>query len=273
MPNMLRAAALVALVVVLSVVWVVHLTVQPAQDSSQGVVHTQEVLATVEGVLSTAVDAESAVHDYLTSADDRALEPFDRAGRSIDADVDRLAALTVDNPTQQTRVRQLRQDVTLTLAALRAQADAKRDARPSSPEHVDAQRVSMDAARATMRAIRSDENRLLADRVEAGRSAVSRLQETAIAPGIVAVGALAWIIWLLARNARRQRQGTDLLRRTNEDLESQVGASAADLRGLNARLRSIIDSAVDGIIVIDAKGQIDAFNRGAERLFGYSEDR
>ena len=42
----------------------------------------------------------------------------------------------------------------------------------------------MDAARATMRAIRSDENRLLADRVEAGRSAVSRLQETAIAPGI-----------------------------------------------------------------------------------------
>ena len=34
-------------------------------------------------------------------------------------------------------------------------------------------------------------------------------------------------------------------------------------------LQSIFDSAVDGIIVIDAKGLIKAFNPGAERLFGY----
>ena len=35
-------------------------------------------------------------------------------------------------------------------------------------------------------------------------------------------------------------------------------------------LQSIFDSAVDGIIVIDAKGLIKAFNPAAERLFGYS---
>ena len=34
-------------------------------------------------------------------------------------------------------------------------------------------------------------------------------------------------------------------------------------------LQSILDSAVDGIIVIDAKGLIKVFNPGAERLFGY----
>jgi len=34
-------------------------------------------------------------------------------------------------------------------------------------------------------------------------------------------------------------------------------------------LQSIFDSAVDGIIVIDARGLIKAFNPGAERLFGY----
>jgi two-component system sensor kinase FixL len=38
-----------------------------------------------------------------------------------------------------------------------------------------------------------------------------------------------------------------------------------------ARWRAIIDSAVDGIIVIDAHGIIEAFNPAAERLFGYSE--
>ena len=32
-------------------------------------------------------------------------------------------------------------------------------------------------------------------------------------------------------------------------------------------LRALIDSAVDGIIVIDARGRIETFNPAAERLF------
>ncbi len=35
------------------------------------------------------------------------------------------------------------------------------------------------------------------------------------------------------------------------------------------RLRSVVEAAVDGIVVIDARGFIEAFNPGAERLFGY----
>ena len=63
---------------------------------------------------------------------------------------------------------------------------------------------------------------------------------------------------------------------------SVIGASAIardvtnrnlDIRKLQdneARLRSIVESAVDGIIVIDARGRIEAFNSGAEHLFGYA---
>jgi len=35
------------------------------------------------------------------------------------------------------------------------------------------------------------------------------------------------------------------------------------------RWRSVIDSAVDGIVVIDSHGMIEVFNRSAERMFGY----
>src|SRR5919204_2000356 len=43
------------------------------------------------------------------------------------------------------------------------------------------------------------------------------------------------------------------------------------LRTSEARWRSVVESAVDGIIVIDARGRIEAFNPAAERLFGYTE--
>lgn len=42
------------------------------------------------------------------------------------------------------------------------------------------------------------------------------------------------------------------------------------LKDSEERLRSIVEAAVDGIIVIDARGLIEAFNPGAERLFGYA---
>jgi two-component system sensor kinase FixL len=51
----------------------------------------------------------------------------------------------------------------------------------------------------------------------------------------------------------------------------QNRASIDALRLSDARWRAVIDAAVDGIIVIDSRGRIEAFNAAAEKMFGYTE--
>lgn len=53
-------------------------------------------------------------------------------------------------------------------------------------------------------------------------------------------------------------------------------ASAASKQSPNSdaelRLESILNAAVDGIVVIDEQGQIELFNQAAERIFGYRKE-
>lgn len=52
---------------------------------------------------------------------------------------------------------------------------------------------------------------------------------------------------------------------------SELKAAELALRERESRLRSILDTVPDGIVVIDERGIIQSFSPAAERLFGYSE--
>lgn len=49
------------------------------------------------------------------------------------------------------------------------------------------------------------------------------------------------------------------------------GAADRNLREREARLRSVIETALDGVVIIDKKGRMQSFSPAAERLFGYEE--
>ena len=65
--------------------------------------------------------------------------------------------------------------------------------------------------------------------------------------------------------------GISRLNHQLREAETAQRAAAALAAARAERLDAIINTTVDGIIVIDSGGAIEAFNRGAQRLFGYPE--
>ena len=55
------------------------------------------------------------------------------------------------------------------------------------------------------------------------------------------------------------------------DIRGRLAAEAL-IRDHDARLQSVVETAVDGIIVINEQGLVESYNPAAERLFGYSAD-
>jgi PAS domain S-box-containing protein len=71
--------------------------------------------------------------------------------------------------------------------------------------------------------------------------------------------------------ARRTRE----LRQANIQLQTEIGERAlaeSSARADEARLQSVLDTTVDGIITIDKRAHIQSFNQAAEAIFGYRSD-
>jgi two-component system phosphate regulon sensor histidine kinase PhoR len=89
---------------------------------------------------------------------------------------------------------------------------------------------------------------------------MSVLNQILLGLALVAAG-YAW--WL-------QRQRTNEQRRNRRELETLKETHADTLHAHTARMSAMLDSMIEGLVVLDARGRITLANRAAERIFGFS---
>ncbi|MEG3932491.1 PAS domain S-box protein [Microcoleus sp. T3_B1] len=58
-----------------------------------------------------------------------------------------------------------------------------------------------------------------------------------------------------------------------DSLEKELMKREAGLEESKSRIQAVVDNAADGIITLDAQGNIESFNRAAENIFGQKADR
>ncbi|GLR11675.1 hypothetical protein GCM10007907_04650 [Chitinimonas prasina] len=129
--------------------------------------HTYAVLAQLDSVASLLRDAETGQRGYLLTGQERYLEPYVLAVRKLDNTLQALQQATRDNPSQQQRLRQVRQATANKLAELRQTIDLRREAGQQAAMALvltDQGKRDMDALRRLLAEMEAEERTLLKQR-------------------------------------------------------------------------------------------------------------
>jgi signal transduction histidine kinase len=214
--------------------------VDQARQDSGWVVHTIEVENQLSTLLLQVRHAESAARGYLLTSEPRFLAEHEATVATILPDLDKLAALTTDNPVQVENTKRLRAPVETRLQEFAKAIDfVKRNdlaggvamLREIGANETDEQMNSI------ANAMRTEENELFVLRT-ATADRTQRLASIVTVVGSGLVVALAAIsIFLVRRSASARDEAEAQLRDNNLNLETTVDERTADLREANDEIQ------------------------------------
>ena len=83
---------------------VAYFNLRTLRDDNQKIVHSHEVITTLDELLSGAQNAETGQRGYLLTNNEKYLEPYNAALIEIPPKLDQITELTRDNPAQKPRI-------------------------------------------------------------------------------------------------------------------------------------------------------------------------
>ena len=216
------------------------LLVNKARSDSASVVHTIEVENQTNALLLEIRRAESAARGYFLTSGPAFLADHEQAVAAIIPDIDKLSALTTDNPYQTENVKRLRAAVETRLDQFAREVKFLKAGEPQNAIALVREAAAGDTTttiRDVTDAMRAEEDRLFALRTaNADRSQL--LASTVTIAGSCLVIALAAIsVFLVRRSARARDEAEARLRDNNLNLEATVDERTADLREANDEIQ------------------------------------
>ncbi|WP_075289455.1 response regulator [Pararhizobium arenae] len=200
-----------------------YLNLQTLRANTERVVHSHNVIVSINELLSKTQDAETGQRGFLLTNDARYLDPYNAALIAIPQLINRIGELTIDNPVQQRRLQAAKLRVDAKLAELKETIDARRERGLEAAIAIvnsDRGKVEMDAVRGQLSVMSSEELKLRVERLAENDNAYNTAFISSVLAavlGILLTGAVGMLI----------RQAT-LARRREEWLQSgQVGLSGA----------------------------------------------
>jgi PAS domain S-box-containing protein len=229
----------------------------------EAVQHTTLILTELDAVLSGVTDAETGQRGFIITGDERYLAPYLTAASATEAHLDRLRALSRDDPRRGQLIDVLAPLIADKFTELRETIRMRREGAGTAA----LQRILTGRGLRLMQDIRAavgtmksqDRERLTAQSLryaEQARQVFLALVTLTLVTVLILVG-------LIVETRRRAGE----IQSTRDALRIQV----AEHEKTRSLLASLVRSSDDAVIGLGLDGRILSWNPGAERLFGMTE--
>jgi len=252
-----------------------------AEQDAYWVSHTHEVIATIQGVSRDVLETETSARAFALSGQELLLVHYRTARDTVFVDENALRHLTADNLSQQQRLDVLEPQVRTALEFAES-IIAKRRKLGAYVGGSDALEIEglIDAVHATTGDMHAEETRLLSQRTQRTAAEQRLARIIAIVGAFLKVGSWILAFLVIIREISISARAQSQLNTLNAELEQRVKERTAALQSeiaerrraqeIAEHLAAVVESSDDAIISKTLDGTITAWNRGAEKVFGYS---